>query len=107
MFISRDNPITFPTGPLPESYVKADRSSILWGVGIAFIVLELAAFGLRVVARRAKGGGFGWDDALMSSGLFFNLALCALCLGESFSHFSLRYVALRKDSNDFGKLKQQ
>jgi hypothetical protein len=82
MLDPRSITVSFPKGPVSESYMKADRSNILLGVGIAFIILEVIAFGLRVVARRIKGVCFGWDDAFIVSGLIFNLTLCALCMGE-------------------------
>jgi len=83
------NTVTFPdVRTLPPSYFTADRGHILKGVSIAFIVLEVLAFGLRAHARRIKRVAFGWDDVIMIPALLCNLALCIISYGK----FSARFV---------------
>lgn len=59
-----------------------DRGGVLIGVGVAFIILELLAFGLRITARWLRRVPFGFDDALMFPALVLNLALCIMGIGE-------------------------
>jgi hypothetical protein len=74
--------ITFPQGPLPANYNTENRSHVLLGVGVTFIVLEIIAFALRVTARRINHVPFGWDDSLMIPALILNLAVAVMALGK-------------------------
>ncbi|CAG8952790.1 hypothetical protein HYFRA_00009035 [Hymenoscyphus fraxineus] len=43
--------IQFPKGPLPPGYLEEDRSYVVIIVGVLFMVLEIAAFGLGAASR--------------------------------------------------------
>jgi hypothetical protein len=75
--------ITFPTGPLPAEYFTVDRSAILMGITITFVVIEVVGFVFRVIARKVKGTPWGLDDAFMVSGLLCNLGVCTICFCKS------------------------
>ena len=68
--------IQFPKGPFPPGYFTADRSEVLLGVAVTFIVLEVLVFGLRLLARKLQGAESGWDDTLVLLALVFNLGQC-------------------------------
>jgi len=59
------------------------RGQVVQGVAITFIVLELIAYALRLVARRINRVPFGWDDALMIPSLLTNLGICIAVLCRS------------------------
>ena len=84
--------ITFPKGPLPESYYTADRGAILIGVASGFIVLELAAFSLRTISRHMHRVAFGWDDALVIPALMLNLLVCILAICKLINVHSNTYL---------------
>jgi len=80
------NSITFPdisTIPDLDKYLAEYRGNVLRDTAIAFIILELIAFGLRVAARRINRVQYGWDDALMILALLSNLAVSTAALCKS------------------------
>lgn len=68
---------TFPPGYVEES---AGGSTI--GVAIAFIILEIAFFTLRLISRRLHQAKLGLDDILTVPSLIFCLAMCVLAIGK-------------------------
>lgn len=72
-----------PEPPLPDDYYTADRSDVILGVGITFVVLEVISFGLRLIARKIIGTKQTWDDVLVILGLLCNLVVCAYTLVSS------------------------
>lgn len=60
-----------------------DRSGILVGISIAFIIITTLAAGLRIWAKRFQGGRFYADDALLLLAYILNLGMCAVGIRES------------------------
>lgn len=63
-----------------SSYYTADRGEVLVGVGILFIVLETAAFALRVLACRLRRLPFDWADVLAIAAFLSNMALVGMAI---------------------------
>ncbi|CAG8975729.1 hypothetical protein HYALB_00011200 [Hymenoscyphus albidus] len=74
------NTVIFPTCPLPQNYFAENRSDILLIVAVLFFIIETAAFGLRVAARRLTSRPYGWDDTFTVLALVTNLAICTWLL---------------------------
>lgn len=65
---------------LPQGYLEADRSSQIVGVAIFFIIAEMLATALRVLARHLQRKQWMWADIFMPISLLFNLGVCTCVL---------------------------
>ena len=56
-----------------------DRSALVWQVGVAFLILGLAAYGLRCVDR-LRTTGWGKDDWAVSLVVIILIPMCAITI---------------------------
>ena len=66
---------------LPQEYLDQYIGHRLERVCIAFIILELIVFALRLYSKRWVTSPPGWDDYLIHPALLSNLGACALGIG--------------------------
>lgn len=68
----------------PPGYLEHynPKGHIVFGLAIAFIVVEIACVTLRFLARRIGKVPWGADDFLIIPGLIFCLGVCAGSLGK-------------------------
>ena len=73
---STSMPTSFPPG-----YAEENHSGTLYGVAIAFIIIEILFVSLRYFGRYVTNARIGPDDILMIPATIFVVAAAALCIG--------------------------